>query len=228
MIAALVSFGAAADIAVTDVNVTDTHAGGLPEMDLLDIYEALYGATGYTTSDELYEAVGVDPDDYNGPAVSHFFGDQGVALEARYALFNYDFGYYDPVLPGAVANQNLLFSVTGPYVDPPNPGGPTGAIVSPAVEPYGFYLDVDETGVELYSEYDRNSDGRVHMLLLATPNADEYLMAWEDRLDGDPQADWDYNDLVVVAKPIIPEPSSIILMGLGIAGLAVNRFRKMA
>jgi hypothetical protein len=55
-----------------------------------------------------------------------------------------------------------------------------------------------------------------------------YMFAWEDRIEGDPEADWDYQDMVILARPVIPEPSSVILMGLGIAGLVVRRMRKTA
>jgi len=229
-VAAFLSFAAAADIAVEDVNVQEPWVAG--EWSLLDIYEAIYGVdTGYDTSDELYEAVGVDPDDYNGPDLSYFFGQQGIGLEARYASYTHKLGYYDPVLPDAIANQNLLFTVSGPYVDPGSSGGPS-AVLDPAVEPYGFYLNVNRTTREWYSEYDRNSDAWVHMLLLAAPdeyvaeNGISYLLAWEDLCADDPNDDWDYNDLVVLVG-VVPEPSSIMLVGLGIASLAVGRLRKL-
>ncbi len=228
-LAALLSFSAVADIALGDVNVQEATLAG--EWDLVDIYDAIFGTSYATTlsSNDLYLLVGVDPDDYNGPTVSHFFGDQGVALEARYALYTHTLNFYDPVLPDAIANEHLLFTVWGPYVDPGSAAGPS-ALLDAEVEPYGFSLDVATTRAELYSEYERNADGLVHMLMLAAPDTFEpgtYLLAWEDRLDGDPQADWDYQDLVILVRPVVPEPTSVVLMGLGIAALALRRLHKL-
>ena len=141
VLAVLVSFSAAA-IDVADVNVQPAYPG---EWELLDIYEAIFGvSTGFATSDALYEAVGVDPDDYNGPDVLHFFGDQDVALEARYATYTHDLYFYDPVLPDAVANENFLFTVTGGYVNP-GAGGSPSAVLTASVQPYGFSLHVGQT-----------------------------------------------------------------------------------
>ncbi|HOF41301.1 MAG TPA: PEP-CTERM sorting domain-containing protein [Candidatus Hydrogenedentes bacterium] len=225
-VAVLVSFSAAA-LTVADVNVQPAHPG---EWELLDIYEAIFGvSTGFTTSDALYQAVGVDPDDYNGPDVFHFFGGQNVALEARYATYNHSLYYYDPVLPGAVENENFLFTVTGGYVNPGAGGSPAAQLIA-SIEPYGFSLHVGQTGATLYSEYGRNEAERVQMLMLAAPQGYEpgtYLLAWEDRLAGDPRADWDYQDLVILVRPIVPEPTSIALMGLGIAALSLRGLRKL-
>lgn len=226
VLAVLVSFSAAA-IDVADVNVQPAYPG---EWELLDIYEAIFGvSTGFATSDALYEAVGVDPDDYNGPDVLHFFGDQDVALEARYATYTHDLYFYDPVLPDAVANENFLFTVTGGYVNP-GVGGSPSAVLTASVQPYGFSLHVGQTGATLYSEYGRNEEERVQMLMLAAPDSylpGTYLLAWEDRLNSDPQADWDYQDLVIMVRPIVPEPASIVLMGLGIAALSLRGLRKL-
>ena len=224
-VAVLVSFSAAA-ITVADVGIQPAHPG---EWELLDIYEAIFGvSTGFATSDALYQAVGVDPEDYNGPDVFHFFGGQNIALEARYATYEHSLYYYDPVLPGDVENENFLFTVTGGYVSPGAGGSPAAELVA-SVEPYGFSLHVRETGTTLYSEYGRNEAERVQMLMLAAPDdylPGTYLLAWEDRLNSDPQADWDYQDLVVLVRPIVPEPTSIALMGFGIAALSLRGLRK--
>ena len=103
-------------------------------------------------------------------------------------------------------------------------------MLTASVQPYGFSLHVGQTGATLYSEYGRNEEERVQMLMLAAPDSylpGTYLLAWEDRLNSDPQADWDYQDLVIMVRPIVPEPASIVLMGLGIAALSLRGLRKL-
>jgi hypothetical protein len=96
------------------------------------------------------------------------------------------------------------------------------------LEPHGFYLDVGQTGNTLCFEYDRNSDSRVHMLRFAAPESwwrECVQQAWEDRLEV--YDDFAHQDLVVPACPASPEPGSLIPVRFGIAGLAVDQFRKL-
>ena len=161
---------------------------------------------------------GRDPDDCTDRTL-HFFGDQ-TRSEARYATHTHDL-YSDPVLPDA--GRTRTCSQTGAST----PAGRLARGLTASVQPYGFSLHVGQTGATLYSEYGRNEEERVQMLMLAAPDSylpGTYLLAWEDRLNSDLQADWDYQDLVIMVRPIVPEPASIVH---GVAALSLRGLRKL-
>jgi hypothetical protein len=66
--------------------------------------------------------------------------------------------------------------------------------------------------------------------LIASGQTITYI-GWEDRMLGQPQADWDYNDLIfafanTTTTTQVPEPLTLSLFGAGLAGAAVLRRRR--
>jgi len=209
------------------------------EYNLYELYNMIYG-TGYTSNLELDVMRVVDVEtwllDISQLPV-------GVTAEARYAWLEHDFGWYDAttgVETEIFGDMNMSSGFLTGMTATINPG---------AGNEFGFYLGVTDPVNQVentwYSESDLNWNwaqdptsgewyqnwGDDHLVVYSTADANTFLLAWEDMVLGHPQGHDDYNDLLIeirIPENIIPEPTSMVLLGLGIAGMLVRKLRTLS
>ncbi|HOF40888.1 MAG TPA: PEP-CTERM sorting domain-containing protein [Candidatus Hydrogenedentes bacterium] len=197
------------------------------ELSVYEVYNSLYG-TSFTSNVDLDVQRVVDLQTFLLP----FGSDLYVEARARYASTVSEFGYYTP--SGLPAVQTPLFSVTAV-------GDVSGAGFNAVIntsDPFGFYMDPAGPAF-WYSEQALNPFGEDHMVAYSVAGDPSLLLlAWEDltlpstqgqlpRPVAGPAPDGDYNDLIVELRlrEIVPEPASLLLFGMGIAGMGVVRIR---
>ena len=221
------------------------------ELNLFEIYNDLYGTNFTSTNGATNIGGGGLPGDHSGGMdllavdVEVFAGGSGDGMAefvARYAGYEQRFGYYradggtpsgDPTSGTSNGDFEHLFDVTSPGNTVTNLGIGT---ISLADFPVGFYTNAPLGGSRTwFSEQGLNSDGQDHMVAFWAIEADgsisteRIIIAFEDLRN---LGDVDYNDLVVeltipgrVPPPSqdIPEPATVGLMLMGVAGIALRK-----
>lgn len=229
--------------------VPGTPNGGEPE--LHSIYNTIYGTNFSGASDANFLAL------QTGWQTITLDSDvESITFDAlwRQSFLIDNVGYYTQSKSKISLNMN---QVLGPY-DNTDPNQGQGMLTSNPVTvdanglgTIGFYDHAVLPGnssvyFNWFSESFLNdgqfqtTPGETHVLILTTPYADTYLLCFEDLpydylVDGQAKqqniGDRDYQDILVqitLNRTVIPEPSSVMLLGLGLASVVARRFWKKA
>ena len=122
-------------------------------------------------------------------------------------------------VPTSLSFANLINGTGLPY-------NQSATVSIPASSQFQFALDNASTGTILSSANANNGDLMDHMVTFeitdaSSPFYGDYILAFEDLLQGQAGADFDYNDTIVLVSGVtpiaVPEPATYAILGSGLA-----------